>query len=308
MTRVRPGAMMRGLIASVRNPVQSVALISAKSSFMKDRFDGASQEMMSTLDTLLTDKGLVGKLREKGEKHGYFAQVAMQNLVDKAVWLGAYDQASRKGMSEADAVYEADSVVRTTQGSFAPEDLSNFEAKTALIRLFTKFYSYFNAQFNLARSEMDIAVQESGWAGATPRLFTVYMMVGCLPAVLADAIVQGARGELGGDDEDDSLLESLAEMFLLSNLRYVGAMIPGVGQAVNFAMALSNNKPYDDRLSVSPVASQLERAGVSAYKIVTGQEVTAGRAIADGLNTLGLLTGLPLGQAGKYLGKLVDWE
>jgi hypothetical protein len=313
MARVRPQAVLRGLVASVKAPRHSAQMIMGKSAFMKDRMDNSTHELMTTLDDLLEDKGKFRRLRDKTDKHGYFAQVFAQNLVDRAVWLGSYEQNIAKGMAEADAVLEADGVVRTTQGSFAPEDVSRVEVQNAFTRPFVQFYSYFNAQFNLLRTEFDGTVRELGWVGGSPRLFYIYLMAGMIPAVLADAMVQAATGQLSanavgpsGDDDDDGLLDDIGELFALSQLRYFAAQVPVVGTLFNFGLHLLNDKPYDDRLSVAPVVSQLERVGGTVVKLATGGEATAGRAVADALMLLSMLTGLPLGQLGKPLGYIAD--
>jgi hypothetical protein len=148
-------------------------------------------------------------------------------------------------------------------------------------------------------------VQDLGWVGGSPRLFYIYLVGAMIPAVLADAMMQAARGELG-DDDDDGLLDDIGELFGMSQLRYFAAMVPGAGIGVNFAIHLFNDKPYDDRLSVAPVISQLERLGGSAVKLATGGESTAGRAVQDALTIISMLTGLPVAQAGKPLGYFAD--
>jgi hypothetical protein len=305
MVRVKPHRVLRGLVSSTFAPRHSSQMIMQKSAFMKDRMDSTSMELMTTINDLLEQKGPLRKLRDKTDKHGYFAQIYAQNLVDRAVWLGSYEQGIAAGKTADEAVLEADSVVRTTQGSFAPEDVSRVEVQQAFIRPFLQFYSYFNAQYNLLRTEFDSTVQDLGWVGGSPRLFYVYLMGAALPAVLAEAMTQAARGELG-DDDDDGLIDDVGEMFLLSQLRYFAALVPGVGSLVNLGIHLGNDKPYDDRLSTAPVIGQVERLGTSGYKLATGGESSAGRAVQDALTILGMLTGLPLGQAGKPLGYIAD--
>jgi hypothetical protein len=275
---------------------------------MRDRMANTTHDLMANLEDLLVDKWKVTKLSEKAQKHGYFAQVIAQNFVDKALWLGAHERAIAKGMTDAEAVLEADSVIRTTQGSFNPEDASNAEARAALGKLFLMFYSYFNTQYNLLRSEAEIAVRESGWVGASPRLFAIYIMGVMIPAVMAEAIIQAARGELG-DDDDDGLLDDIGELFGLSQIKFFAAMVPFAGSFVNFVINLSNDKPYDDRLSFAPVFGNIERlitGGANVYKYATSDDGSASRAIKDALNILGTALGLPLGQLGKPAGYIAD--
>ena len=310
MVRVKPQAVLRGLVSSVKAPRQSTQTICQKSAFMRDRMANTTHDLMGNLDTLLEDKSALEKVQDKALKHGYFAQVIAQNFVDKAVWLGAYEQGLAKGMTEDEAVQDADSVIRTTQGSFNPEDASNAEARGALGRLFVMFYSYFNTQLNLIRSEAEIAVRESGWVGASPRLFYVFLMGAYLPAVLAEAIIQAARGELG-DDDDDGLLDDIGELFGLSVLRFFAGMIPLGSSALNVGInkLRDDPKPYDDRLSFSPVFGQVDRVAKGVGNVIdfaTTGEGSVSRAVKDALYILGTGLGLPLGQLGKPAGYIAD--
>jgi hypothetical protein len=308
LTEVSPAAMMRGVIANVRRPYDSVAVMTSKSPFMKDRMNGASQELMGTLDDIINNKGTARKLKKMGERHGYFAQTFTQNLVDRVVWQGAYDQAIAAGKAEADAVFNADSAVRITQGSFAPEDVSAAEAKIAFSRLFTQFYSYFNTQLNLARSKADITVQELGWVGGSPKLFYIYVLTVMAPAVLSEVITQAARGGLGDNDDDGWMLDDMAEMFFMSQIRYMAAFAPGAGQFVNYLIARTNDNPADDRISTSPALNALETVGRAPFTIwdAVAEDGKASKAIKDGLNAIGVITGLPLGQLGKPAGYIAD--
>lgn len=294
--RVKPSYLMRSLVTVWRDPEHTLAAITSKSAFMRDRMDSSAHEVMADIDNILRDHTPLGKVQKVAERHGYFAQQIMQNLVDRVVWSAAYDAAVAKGLDEAGAVEDADSVVRTSQGSFAPEDVSRIETGPTWGRLFTMFYSYFNAQANLVGTEAAVAIRQSGWKGAANKLFYLYLVGGFLPAVVAEAIMQAARGELG-DEDDDGWLDDLAELFLLSQLRYFAAMVPGVGQAVNFGINLANDKPYDDRLSTVPALTMLEGAGKAIATVP--KAVFAGgdasRAVADGINAIGLATGVPLG-------------
>lgn len=304
---VKPGYLMRSLVTVWRDPEHTRAAITTKSAFMRDRMDSSAHEVAADIDDILRDHTPLGKARKVAERHGYFAQQIMQNLVDRVVWAGAYDAAIAKGLDEASAVAEADSVVRTSQGSFAPEDVSRIETGPTWARLFTMFYSYFNAQANLIGTEAAIAIRQSGWKGAADKLFYLYLVGGVLPAVVAEAIMQAAKGELG-DEEDDGWLDDLAELFLLSQLRYFAAMVPGVGQGINFLINLGNDKPYDDRLSTAPALTMLEGAGKAVVTVPKAlfADGDASRAVADGINAVGMVIGIPLGWLRKPASYAVD--
>lgn len=303
--RVSPGRLGRALVAVAKGGASEE--IERKSSFMRNRMSAGSLDLMQRAEDILTDVTSLDKVRRFGEKHGYFLQAGFQNFTDRVVWLAAYEQATEQGKSDADAVFEADAVVRQTQGSFAPEDVSRFETGPAFMRMFSMFYSYFNAQANLVGGDAAVILQEAGWRGGMGRLAYLYVFGMMIPAVLAEAIVRGAKGDLG-DDEDDGLGDDLASLFFGAQARYVAGMVPIAGPVTIAAVNAWNSLPYDDRLSTSPVASTLEttvRAPVSVWKALA-EDGSAGKAVRDSLTALGVLSGLPLGQLGKPLGYAAD--
>ncbi|EPY03482.1 hypothetical protein K678_00185 [Magnetospirillum fulvum MGU-K5] len=304
---VPPAALARSLVTVWRDPEMTRAAITVKSAFMRDRMDSASREIAADIDGILTHKGALGKAQDIALRHGYFAQQIAQDLVDRVVWAAAYDHAAATGIEDAEAVRRADSAVRTSQGSFSPEDVSRIETGSTWARLFTMFYSYFNAQANMVGTEIAITLREAGWNGGAGKLAAIYFFGGFLPAVVAEAITQAAKGELG-DEDDDGWADDLAGLFLLSQLRYFAAFVPGVGQTVNLIANQFNDKPYDDRLSTAPAVSMIEGA-VRAVKTVPTAIFADGdksRATADGINAIGTVLGLPLGWLRKPASYAVD--
>jgi hypothetical protein len=301
--KVSPGHLMRSLVTYAKAPRVTAREIGRKSAFMRNRIHAGSIELTQRIEEVLVRPTTLDQMRGLADRHGYVMQQGMQNVVDVITWLGAYEQATRAGMTDQDAVYEADSAVRTTQGSFAPEDLSRFETGAPFVRMFTMFYSYFNTQMNLVRGEATSILREAGWRKGAGQLFYVYLFGVLIPSVLAEIIVRSFRGD--GDDEDEGLLETALEVFLGAQARYVAGMIPAVGPMATAALNSWNDKWYDDRLSTSPVVSSVEsaaRAPHSVYKaFADGGSID--RAVKDTLTLIGLMTGLPLGQ----LGKPVDW-
>lgn len=87
--------------------------------------------------------------------NSYFSLIAYADLaVSFPTWMGAYQKAMdgkveniKKG-NENDAALFADGIVRKTQGSGGPKDLSNMQNGDEIYRLFTMFYSYFSVLFN----------------------------------------------------------------------------------------------------------------------------------------------------------------
>ncbi|WP_036236495.1 hypothetical protein, partial [Methylibium sp. T29-B] len=245
--RVPPRYLAAGLMEYVRSPAKSAAAINGLSEWMLHRSDNSAHDVDRTIEDMLTNPNALQKVEQLGTRYGYVLQQAAQNFLDRVVWIGAYKDAESHGVKGANAVRQADSAVRMTQSSFAPEDASKVEHAGAFTRLFLQFASYFNAQGNLLATE---AQNASGPA----RLALVYMLGFAVPAFLADVIAKGMRGDLD-DDDGDELAVKLLESFFLSQARYALAMVPVAGQAGNAAIGQWTPERFDDRIGASPTYS-----------------------------------------------------
>lgn len=307
MVLVKPGRMASALSRYVAGGAPAMrAEAMAQSAFMRERVGNAARETQGRIQEAVAKPTIPGELRALIDKHGYVLQQVTQNIMDVIIWHAAYDQSIAKGASDPDAVFEADSVIRRTIGDFSPENISLFETGNAFTRLFTMFYSYFNGQANLVGGEMRTAMRMAGWNGA-PRMFWVYLMGIAAPAIVAELIVQGFRGDLG-DDDDDGYADEIVATVLGAQGRYITAMIPVAGQLTMALVNRFNDQVYDDRLSTSPVVSAVERAvgaPASVGDAIFG-DGSPKKATQDGLTALGLITGIPMGQLSKMAGYGAD--
>lgn len=299
--KVNPSHLAAGLVQLVRNPVATTRAINELSPWMQQRSDTAARDVDQTIERLLTNPNALQRAEEFGMRYGYALQQGFQNVMDRTIWLGAYRQAEKRGARGVYAVREADAAVRQTQGSFAPEDAARVEHATAFTRLFLAFYSYFGAQGNTIATEV---LNARGNAG---RLALVYLLGFAVPAVVADLIGKGVRGDLS-DEDDDPMGHKVLEAFFSSQARYALAMVPVAGQVGNAVLGQFTPALYDDRISASPAIGAVEataRAPFSVSRAMQG-EGDARMAVRDGLTAVGLLTGLPTGVLVRPLGYLAS--
>lgn len=304
LVRVKPSYMGAALWRYVRDPKGTADAVAGLSPFMSTRTSTLAYETRQTIEQMLLNPSKYEKLRDFASRHAYFMQTAAQNVVDTVAWAAAYDQALANGEAEIDAIRIADSVIRETQGSLAPEDVSRFETGTPFTRLFTQFYSYFNTQANLLGSEVQTVARTVGLKRGLGRLFYVYIFGFAIPALLADAIATAMRGGLE-DDEEDGYLDELFGWFFLGQVRFGVAAVPVVGQAANAVIGGFTSAPYDDRVSTSPAISVIEagaRVPYEVYKSAFEGDEFSRRDVRDTLNLLGIITGLPLGALGRPVG------
>jgi hypothetical protein len=293
----------------MRQPSLTSDMVGEKSQYMLTRMSNQQFEIAKTIDQLLLNPSKYDKLKDFTDKHGYFMQQNLQNLVDTITWIGSYNENMEKHGNEKAAVRAADSAVRLTQGSFSPEDMSRFESGTAFARAFTMFYSYFNMQANLLGTEFGNVVREFGVRRGAGKLLYIYVFGFMSVAVLSEVIVQAAGGFDTGDDDEWDQYDAMA-LFFGSQARTATAMVPVVGTAALAGFNMWNKKPYDDRISTSPSISAIEtslRAPASLYKAIA-DDGSWKKAARDTLTMLGMITGLPLGQLGKPVGYVLDVE
>lgn len=308
MTKVSGRRLRDGLLTYTKDPTGTANFVNNLSSYMRNRTATQMFEVQSTINDLLVNPSKYDELRAFADRHGYFMQVGTQNIVDHITWLGAYNQAVERGANDKDAIREADSAVRQTQGSFDPEDLSRFETGAAWARTFTMFYSYFNMIGNLNSAEAMKIVRETGFNGGAGKLFYVYFFGFALPAIISEAIVQGMGGDLFDDEDDESWVGDIMDVVFGSQVRFLGAMVPIAGPSVMAAMNAWNDKWYDDRISTSPVVSMIEstaRSPNSVYKALA-KDGSWKRAVKDTLTATQMATGVPTAPLGRPLGYVAD--
>ena len=300
--------LLRATYRMVTEPKRMSAEAAALSPWLAERMAGQSFEMQQEIKNILVNPNPLVKGNEFLKHNAYFLQQAMQNMMDPIIWWGAYDNATANGANQRDAIRAGDEAVRTTQGTFAPEDVSAFESNTAFVRLFTQFYGYFNMLANTLGLEAKKAIRDMGYGAATPRLLFIWFAGLALPAVVAEIIARGLPDD--EDDEDgDGILDEWLALFFGSQFRTLAAMVPGAGQGVSLAVNLTDDKVYNDRLSISPGMSMAEttiRGGVNLLQGEVFDERLTKAEVRDTLTLIGMATGAPTGALARSAGYLVD--
>lgn len=291
----------------LRNPAGIHAAVRALSPLIETRSASQAIAMRDTLDTIVSPKGKFEQAAAWFERHTYFAQTALQNQQDVVVWLAAFESSKSRGETEAEAAQYADAVIRQTQGSATPEDISRFETGTGWQKILTSMYGYFNMWGNHLSTEFRQSVRDQGLKKSSGRLLYVYFIGFMAPALLAQLIADAIRGDLPDDEEDEGLQEWLSRFFG-TQAKTAAAMVPIVGASVIAGVNAFNEKPYDDRVLSSPAISALETVVRVPKDFVDyiGGDGDASRTAKDTLSLLTLLTGLPFQALARPLGYALD--
>ncbi len=299
-------SMLRTAAQMVANGPKKMARdVAALSPFMANRMDNEIAAINQVMNDILLDPGLLEKAQAWTSKHAYFLQSALDNTMGPIIWTSAYNGALAKGMGATAAVHYADGVIRQTQGSTLPEDVSRIETGPAYARLFTQFIGYFNMMANTNATALKQIQQEVGLRKGAGRAFSVVMLGLLVPLWVAEAIAVAMKGGPDDPDGDGYLDDWIAAVFGMGTIKGAFAMVPFVGQLAMAGVNRFNTNPADDKVSASPAVSMLEAAAgvpVDAYKLAKGDQVNEKTAIRDVASLVSIATGLPASALARPLG------
>lgn len=303
--KVKPSYMIEAAASMVKDRKAMLKNVADASIYMKERMENDVANAEAALRDILLDASAYEKTKDWSNRHAYFLQQAVDNAMGPVIWTAAYNQAVASGVGEQDAVRHADSVIRTTQGSTLPEDISRFESGPAWARVFTQFTGYFNMQANLIGGEIATVARDLGVKKGAGKMLYVVLLAGLAPAWVGEAIMQAFRGGPDDEDKDGEYLDDwLAAVFGWSTLRGATAMVPAVGPVINAAVNAFNKNPNDDRVGSAAAISKIEAAAhapASVYKAIVG-DGNQQKAVRDVSALITLATGVPVDALAKPLG------
>ena len=293
--KVKPSLMMRSLADYVANPKKFTQAVWGASPYMADRASNEVAVLSDTLEKILINPSVYESAENFTRRHAYFLQTAFDNVLSPIIWQAAYNQGLTEGMEERMAIRYADGVIRQTQGSTLPEDVSRIETGPAYARVFTQFVGYFNMLANTNATALQQIAQEQGLKKGAGKAFGVLMLGLMIPIWVAEAIALAFKG--GPDDEDDDgyLDDWLAQVFGFGTIKGVLSGIPFVGALGQSVVNRFNDQPADDKFSLSPTVSVLESAAgapASVYKAIV-DDASAQKAVRDVAALITVTTGMP---------------
>lgn len=199
MVRIGPKWAMRGVARFLGDAVHmenSANFVYGKSDMMRLRSKTMNREISE-----IRNKVSKGGVLPKVEEAYFYAIVKMQAAVDIPTWLGAYEKyMEQTGNDEAKAIALADQAVIDAQGGGQTKDLAGIQRGGPLKKLFTTFYSYFSATWNLT-------VESAGRTdfkkvGDVGRFAVDMLLLYSVPVVLTAALKEAVKGGEGPDDDE----------------------------------------------------------------------------------------------------------
>lgn len=304
--KVKPGLIMSATARFMADPKAMKTTVADSSPYMKDRMLNEVGAMNDAIEEILIDPTLLERGQAWTQRHAYFMQAAVDNTMSPIIWTAAYNQAIEQKMEHNEAVRFADSVIRQTQGTTLPEDISRFESGPGYARLFTQFVSYFNMMANTNATAVKQIADEVGLKKGAGKVLYVAIAGLLAPIWVAEAIAQAFRGGPEDEDKDGWLDDWLLAVFGLGTLRGLTAQIPIVGQAAQLVINRFNDNPADDKFSLSPAISLIEST-VSSPASVYDAIVNDGnkqKAVRDVAAAATMITGLPIYGVARPIGYL----
>ena len=269
------GQLLKSVAGFYSNPMamsRKVDFVFERSAEMRTRSKSLDRDIRDALRKL----GPEGK-RDAVKRSFFYLTGLMDMGVAVPTWLAAYEVGMDEFQGdEAKAIDYADQVVRTTQSSGLQKDLASIQRGDPRMKMFTAFYSYFSATYNL------MVEQGRGFKGVkdTPRFVANMMLLTVLPAVLSELMM--------GKGPDEEKEEEWWKWAGKKSLMYALSGFVGVRDIVN---GLGNDFGY----AGSPVGSAAESLVKLGTQISQG-EADRGLARAT-FDTVGPVLHLPSRQA-----------
>jgi hypothetical protein len=304
LLKVKGSHIRRAVAQYIADPQQLKNTVWSLSPYMADRASNEVAVLSDTLEAILLNPSVYESAERFTRRHAYFLQTGMDNQMSPIIWTGAYNQALVEGMNDRMARRFADGVIRQTQGSTLPEDVSRIETGTAFARAFTQFVGYFNMLANTNATAIQQIAQEQGLRKGAGKAFGVLMVGMMIPIWVAEVIAHAMRGGPEDEDDDGYLDDWLAAVFGFGTIRGILSGMPGIAQIGQSMVNRFNDNPADDRFSLSPTVSVLESAAAapqSVYKAIV-DEGSAQKAVRDMSALITLATGLPAMTLARPLG------
>jgi GGDEF domain-containing protein len=286
-----------------------------------DEITALSPELRHRKDTMLANmrrnlsevgRGSKTKFLETVREAGWYLFALTDRMASAQIWKGAYEQNRAAGMSEAESVREADSLVRRMLPSHDPAEQPAILRDRRGLGALIAFMGYFNKLWNIKREILRPAL--IAWSkadGVSAKLGTLPTVGHAAARVMGVILVSAVIAELlsGRGPEED---EDWTEWAMRKALAAPAQDFPVIGQVgepiINAAVAkLFHGEVRRKGLSLraSPVFAGAERVWKSLSKLFDEEKEPDDRILAA-LEVVGFGFKVPVGSSqvgrtGRYV-------
>lgn len=249
---------------------------------ISDFMDNRGRTRFRELNEVANSINGQSKVRKFFNQHAYFFMLKTQQVVDTVVWHGALKKAHDGGFDAKTAISLADQAVLDTQGGGQTKDLSAMERGRQTAKLFTVFYSYMNAMYNL--SLVSVNTKQPAMKKAAD-LMHVLVIPTLLNALMKSMLTPG--------DDDEALADKLAK----EQISFMLGLFVGVRELSSLASLWGDSPVYDYQGTGG--------LRLFADTIKFGQQAKQGEVddafIKASINIVGSMFGIPSAQINRTL-------
>lgn len=282
-TKLTTASLVRGVVGFLRSPLEARRQALAKSPELRFMAHSARQQYQSVADTFLS-KGSAAMRWYK--EHAFDFMETIGAVTSTPIWMGAYSQALRAGLTEEAAVRWADDVLTQVFPSHSVVEQAGILRDKGFAGLSTVFYGYLSVAYRAqARIISDVTALDFSEAAPGKKAKTIASVAGRMFAfwlayqILGELLM--GRGPEGGDkDDEEPESESLqwAHWMLRKLLSAPLQSIPFVGDTVPIIEAAILGRQPRAREGV--LSSYLTSIGAGALKALDGEKDPLVRADA----------------------------
>ena len=243
MVRIGTRWVGLGIVEWAKSPIGLVKQVHEKSEFMRNRARTLNREV-NEVQSIVQGKG---EIREKLDALMFAPMQSLQLVADMPTWWGAYQKALadpalmdvENGVDEATAIARADQAVIDSQGGGQIKDLAKVQRGGNLQKLFTVFYGYFSAAYNLGVDQTKktnfkspVEVMALAWD---------FLLLYSVPSVLASLLKDALMPSGAGDDDWEKIARKLAS----EQISYLMGLMVGLREATGAVQYITGTKMFD---------------------------------------------------------------
>jgi len=263
--------------------------------YRRDQYD---RDVPRAVDDWVTN-GAIHKFNAKAQEYGH-ALISYLDIGSAVpTWVGAVRKGQDEGMTDADAYYYADQVVRNAHGAQSIVDRSPIlESDSRWVRAITMFYGFMNRTYNRGiRQTAVTAAQIPGQIGAGEYGGAMRNFSSVLARSMSFLIVPGivaAYVKRGGPNEDED--ESWWHWSAKAIAGEAAGTVPLVRDAVDHWLY---GRDYEATPLAHAVKTLLGSGEDLASTLGLRDKPASPSALRHAMESVGYLTGTPTGQPGS---------
>jgi hypothetical protein len=302
LDRVPSRFLVEGLKRFTVERLDLVDRVYAESATMRERAKGWNEKLGRVMADVAGRQGPLARNSDRVRQVGMWMMETTDLATAIPVYLGAKAHALETpkkgglGLTEAEAIRHAESVVRLTQSSYRFMDRTAFE-RSPLFRHFTMFWGYMRSQLGMfiaAHADAKLLRHQGFQGEAIRRVVKTYALL-MAGGVMADLLVGKGPEDYDGDGEITDA--DWAKWTSLRSVLYPASTLPVAGSFLN--QMVSSGPSRDVSLTPWLRAGQSAKETVQAVISARSDEAQGDEGYQAGLKaleTFGWYYGLPVAQ------------